>query len=216
MFKSYPFWWTPSYDTGKKLRLTAPATSSAQRSPKNRTLHCTTPAQAAARPMITTTIATSFSVPRVIEFTGWRVEGTWSFHARAPSPDFLALTVDGNFLSLDQTDDLRQITKRSIPTIQRTLSTKRKTTSLRLSSCARKCYSTRPCVHVPSLHIHLDIAHNSSSYSLIIIIRSLPRSTGSFPSNNERNGSKFITCRACVRMSSLLDRATVMMTEGIW
>jgi len=121
-----------------------------------------------------------------------------------------------NVLSLDQTDDLRLITKRSIPTIQRTLSTKRKTTSLRLSSCARKCYSTRPCVHVPSLHIHLDIAHNSSSYSLIIIIRSLPRSTGSFPSNNERNGSKFITCRACVRMSSLLDRATVMMTTGIW
>jgi len=31
------------------------------------------------------------------------------------------------------------------------------------------CYSACPCVHVSSLHIHLDIAHNSSSYSLIII-----------------------------------------------
>ena len=48
------------------------------------------------------------------------------------------------------------------------------------------CYSACPCVHVSSLHIHLDIAHNSSSYSLIIIIRSLSRSTGSFPSNIAR------------------------------
>ena len=47
------------------------------------------------------------------------------------------------------------------------------------------CYSACPCVHVSSLHIHLDIAHNSSSYSLIIIIRSLSRSAGSFPSNKE-------------------------------
>ena len=37
-----------------------------------------------------------------------------------------------------------------------------------------------------SLHIHLDIAHNSSSYSLIIIICSLSRSTGSFPINIAR------------------------------
>ena len=48
------------------------------------------------------------------------------------------------------------------------------------------CYSACPCVHVSSLHIHLDIAHNSSSYSLIIIIRSLSRSAGSFPSNIAR------------------------------
>jgi len=45
------------------------------------------------------------------------------------------------------------------------------------------CYSACPCVHLSSLHIHLDIAHNSSSYSLIIIIRSFPRSADSFPSN---------------------------------
>ena len=32
------------------------------------------------------------------------------------------------------------------------------------------CYSARPCDDVSSLHIHLDIAHNSSSYSLIKII----------------------------------------------
>ena len=37
---------------------------------------------------------------------------------------------------------------------------------------------------VISTHSLLDIAHNSSSYSLILIIRSLPRSAGSFPSNN--------------------------------
>jgi len=48
------------------------------------------------------------------------------------------------------------------------------------------CYSARPCLHVSSLHIHLDIVHNSSSYSLIIIIRSLPRSEGSFHSNIDR------------------------------
>ena len=48
------------------------------------------------------------------------------------------------------------------------------------------CFSACPCVHVSSLHIHLGIAHNSSSYSFIIIIRCLPRSAGSFPSNIAR------------------------------
>ncbi len=37
-----------------------------------------------------------------------------------------------------------------------------------------------------SLHIHLNKTHNSSSYSLITIIRSLPRSAFSSPSNIAR------------------------------
>jgi len=58
--------------------------------------------------------------------------------------------------------------------------------NVRQSFSGSSCYSARPCDHVSSLHIHLDIANNSSSYSLIIIIRSLPSSASSFPSNIAR------------------------------